>query len=216
MLPASEPPDEVVAPPRRGPWARAWRWVTAVLAIAFMLGAIVLAWPQDRGGQFRLVVVSGTSMEPTYHTADLLIARKGDYQVGDVVVYNAYIEDTPVGRVVHRLVELQPNGTYLTQGDNKDYRDPWSVRPEWIEGRVVTVIPRGFVIIFILRNPIFLAVMSGLLLTAALWPRKPRAETSEGPVAGAAPEPVDSGVIDERTDPASAGAESPSHSAWQT
>jgi signal peptidase len=229
MLPTAEPPEEAAPPPTRR-WRRAWRWVTGALAIAFMLGAIVLAWPQDRGGQFRLVVVSGTSMEPTYHTADMLIARKsGDYQVGDVVVYTAHIEGTPVGRVVHRLVEVQPDGTYLTQGDNKDYRDPWSVRPEWIEGRVIAVIPQGFVIIYILRNPIFLAVMSGLLMTAAFWPRKSPSEPPAGPAVSDLPPPTESGTTDvgttgdqtdsgttgEPTDSGTTGTPPPADSAWQ-
>lgn len=180
----TRPAQAPVAGPRtstgRG-WRRAWRWTTGLLCLAFMAGAILVAWPQGMGGQFRIVVVSGTSMEPGYHTGDMLIAMKSTtYEPGDVVVYSPHVDGAAIGRVVHRVVEVQADGTYLTQGDNKDYRDPWSIPTNWIEGEVVTLIPQGFIVIYVLRNPIFLAVMSGLLLTMALWPRDPLSDPPAG------------------------------------
>ncbi|MCU0278209.1 MAG: signal peptidase I [Candidatus Nanopelagicales bacterium] len=169
------------SPNDRG-WRRAWRWTTGLLCVAFMVGAIIVAWPQSLGGQFRMVVVSGTSMEPGYHTGDMLLAIKSrNYEPGDVIVYSPQIDGVTVGRVVHRVIEVQDNGTYLTQGDNKDYRDPWSIPKTWVEGRVITLVPQGFIVIYVLRNPIFLAVMSGLLLTMALWPRDPLSDPPSGP-----------------------------------
>ena len=57
----------------------------------FLVAALVVGyflWPTSLGGCTTLTIVSGHSMEPTYYTGDLVVSRCGDYQVGDIVVYN--------------------------------------------------------------------------------------------------------------------------------
>ncbi|NTV39650.1 MAG: S26 family signal peptidase, partial [Demequinaceae bacterium] len=56
--------------------------IWAIVAIdAFYL------WPTQLQGSTSMVIVSGRSMEPTYFSGDLVIARKMDPTVGDVIVY---------------------------------------------------------------------------------------------------------------------------------
>src|SRR5437868_9645307 len=51
-----------------------------------VVGWFVALRPAQLGGPATFVVVQGVSMEPTYHTGDLVIShRQSSYAVGDVV-----------------------------------------------------------------------------------------------------------------------------------
>ena len=65
-------------------------------------------------------------MEPTYYTGDLVVARCGEPQVGDVVVY----EPTDLGgaRIIHRIVGGDADDGWEMQGDNNDFVDPFTPR----------------------------------------------------------------------------------------
>ena len=160
-------------------------FVTGALSILFVCGALFLVWP---GSPIRMVIVSGTSMEPRLHTGDLVVTlRRGDYTVGDAVVYTAEIDGRVAGNVVHRIIAINPDGTFVLQGDNKDYRDPWDVPQDWMNGEVVIMIPKAYYVLSIWRHPIFLATMAGLFLTMALWPPDPMKKPPSGPRFNLAP-----------------------------
>ena len=159
--------------------------MTGVLSIASVALALLLVVP---GSPIRMVIVSGTSMEPWLHTGDLVVTlRRGDYTVGDAVVYTAEIDGRVAGNVVHRIIAINPDGTFVLQGDNKDYRDPWNVPQDWINGEVVIMIPKAYYVLSIWRHPIFLATMAGLFLTMALWPPDPMKKPPSGPRFNLAP-----------------------------
>lgn len=144
------------------------------LTISFILLFVVgiICWPPSLGGPFTFAVVAGKSMEPGYHTGDLVVAirQPSGYAVGDSVVYMVD-EGELHGRVVHRIVEQLPNGNFLTRGDNKPYNDPWEVKPQWISGKVQWMIPQAVTYIGIMRSPIFLGTMFGLLVIFLCWPQ---------------------------------------------
>ena len=95
------------------------------------------------------VVVSG-SMEPAFYRGDIVLVEKanflginefdpGNIQVGDVVVYDAAWFDQPV---IHRVINITDiNGTtmYMIKGDNNDRPDPYYVKKEQIQEKVVTL-----------------------------------------------------------------------------
>ena len=95
------------------------------------------------------VVVSG-SMEPTFYRGDIVVLEKADFfgihefdpntvEVGDVVVYDASWYDQPV---IHRIINITDiNGTtmYVIKGDNNNNPDPYYVKAEQIESKVVTL-----------------------------------------------------------------------------
>lgn len=166
------------------------RLATSLLMTAAM---IFFMWPPAWGGFFTVAIVSGESMEPTYHTGDVVVAVKSlsGYQVGDVIVYTVD-QDGIKGNVVHRISAELPNGNFITQGDNKPSPDPWEVPPSWIKGEVKSMVPQGAQILLIVRSPVFLAIICGLLVTAALWPRK-KEEDEPTEVAAACDEPDASG-----------------------
>ena len=95
------------------------------------------------------VVVSG-SMEPSFYRGDIVLIQKADFlgihefdpttvEVGEVVVYDAAWYDQPV---IHRIINITDiNGTkmFVIKGDNNDRPDPYYVKAEQIQEKVVTL-----------------------------------------------------------------------------
>ena len=114
------------------------------------------------------VVLSG-SMEPEISVGDLLIvARQGDYQVGDVIVFQS-------GRsaVTHRIVSAQGD-TFITQGDANNTQDP-PITGDQIKGAVVLVIPKVGNVFNWIRNPVgtlTVLALAAWLLFGSLLPEK--------------------------------------------
>lgn len=170
QLPVASPEEPVDEPAESGPGGRIWMLLRACFTAILITVAALIAWPASHGGPFCLAVVSGVSMQPTYHTGDLVIAAKSShYSIGDVIVYEVADGDIH-GRVIHRIVTQLPDGNFQTRGDNKPYPDPWEVRPGWIYGHAITMIPQGYKAIALLRSPLVLAVICGLFVTIILWP----------------------------------------------
>lgn len=157
--------------------------VDAVVWTASVL-FLVAGWPQALGGQFGIVVVRGTSMLPTFHSADLLIVQRiSEPEVGDVIAYSI-----PGGaHVVHRIIGGDAVGGYRTRGDNRTTTDPWFPRREDISGSVLLHIPylgRFFSVWVGLVG----AAAASVLLSCALWPgrddRRRSGEAGEGESGG--------------------------------
>ncbi len=68
---------------------------------------------------------------------DLLVVSRGDYKIGDVVLYNR-----PEVRytIVHRIA-AEKNGGFVIKGDNNAAEDPGTVKKEQIIGKVVFAMP---------------------------------------------------------------------------
>ena len=95
------------------------------------------------------VVVSG-SMETVFYRGDIVTIEKADMfgiqefnpkdvQVGDIVVYDAKWFNQPV---IHRIINItEINGTtmYVIKGDNNNRPDPYYVKADQIQARVLTV-----------------------------------------------------------------------------
>ena len=89
-------------------------------------------------GNSLLHVVTG-SMEPTIETGEFVftrVAEKQDLAVGDIVAY--YSEDPEIAGklVIHRIKEINEDGTYVTMGDANPVPDRLPVRYEQILGRM--------------------------------------------------------------------------------
>lgn len=112
----------------------------SLVSLSLVVTFAVLAWPARYGGPLGITVIAGESMLPTYEVGQVVItSRSGAYQPQDVVVfqpagYEAY--------VVHRIIGVEPDGTFLTQGDNNDFVDPWTVPPRDPIGKVILAGPR--------------------------------------------------------------------------
>lgn len=105
----------------------------------------MVAWwlvfgPVALGGPATFTIVTGHSMEPTFMDGDLVIAReRPSYGVGDVIVF-------PVERgrvIIHRLIAGNAEDGWITQGDNNDRRDSWTVPDSVILGEKWLYFPRA-------------------------------------------------------------------------
>ncbi len=167
--------------------------------VVFLIGALIVGyflWPTSLGGCTTLTIVSGESMEPTYYTGDLVVSRCGEYQVGDIVVYNP--PDVGAARIIHRIIDGNATDGWVIQGDNNDFLDPWEPTDDRILGKSVLHLPKVGLLGTVLVSPI--TWVSLLLVAAALviWPSKPEPEAAE-PEDGEAsstdpPEPAPDGV----------------------
>jgi signal peptidase I len=133
-------------------------------SLVFALVALYLTVPQRFGGLTEYAIVNGKSMEPTFHTGDLIIARPADsYRVGQVVVYRIP-DDTYSGsyRIVHRLHERTPADKWIIKGDNNEGTDAWEVPDSHIVGRKVVMIPKGGYLLSWMMSPIFIGLCIGM------------------------------------------------------
>jgi len=141
------------------------RTLMAVLA-AVTLGAawFVLAPPQ-LGGKTRLVVTSGSSMEPKIHRGDLALIREGgDPAVGDVILYSSHDLQRSV---LHRIV-ARDGGAFVMKGDNNDFRDGEHPTAGQVQGKLWIVLPGIGRVIGWLRQPVNLAIVLFLLVFASM------------------------------------------------
>lgn len=161
--------------------SRVRRVFVAVGQIAFTLllaVTLVLAWPAPWGGRFAFGVVSGTSMLPQLEPGDLVLALRNpdnEYQIGDTILYHVDYQGT-VGRIVHKIVGKNPDGTYITQGVNKRAPDIWPVVPSNVQGRVFASFSNGQKIIDVIKSPNFIPLTFGLYLVWMFWPRRKKTE----------------------------------------
>jgi signal peptidase len=164
--------------------------------VAILLAA-GLAWglalrPQSLGGPVDYVMVQGVSMEPTFHTGDLVLAWHEDtYRKGDVVAYRVPEGDVGAGSIViHRIVGGSPRQGFVTQGDNNPVPDDWHPRPADIQGKARVRIPKFGTIFTFLHAPLPLASLAmGIAVALVLVPddrkrRGKRASTGQGDGSG--------------------------------
>jgi signal peptidase I len=147
------------------------------LRISGAIAAMVFTWffllPANMGGFNTFTIVSGRSMEPTFHTGDLVIARPASsYKPGDVVIYKIPDPDLASYRIVHRIDHQNSDGRYAMRGDNQKHTDPWLLTKGDILGEQVLSLAKGGYILANLRNPLFLALVFGGFVTYAAWPSK--------------------------------------------
>lgn len=152
------------APPAR----RVLRRVSTVLVWALTAVAAILLWPTSLGGCTTLTIVSGHSMEPTFHTGDLVASRCGEPTVGDIVVYQPH--ELGGARIIHRVIGGDPSGWQI-QGDNNDWVDPFSPTDDEILGVARLHVPQVGLVVQAVTSPWIWASLIVLALAILVWPR---------------------------------------------
>lgn len=157
--------------------ARAGMVVTALfLALWFVLLA-----PTAIGGWTSYIRVSGHSMEPTYHTNDLILVRhQGAYRPGDVVAFH-----TERGRVIHRIVGGNGISGFQTRGDHNQWNDPWKPRASDVVGRAWFRIPNGGAALDFARQPYGVGLIAALATTLVLADERTKRRRRENASAAA-------------------------------
>lgn len=124
-------------------------------------------WPTQLGGSTSMVVVSGSSMEPTYFSGDLVIARKTEPSVGDVIVYAP--EALGGAQVVHRIIGGNATDGWQLQGDNNDYIDPFTPKASEVKGVVLVHYANFGRITVLLLNPMVWAFILLAAIVLLVW-----------------------------------------------
>jgi signal peptidase len=149
-----------------------WRRGLSAVWCGALIAAIVFLWPARLGGSTNMVVVRGTSMEPLYHLNDIVVAREaGSYAVGDVVLFSI---PSGVGKgmlVIHRLVGIRDDGSWITQGDNRDTADRFELHDADLKGTPQLLLPKAGRLLALLSNVYVIALTIDLLVMVLLWPR---------------------------------------------
>ena len=130
------------------------------------------------------LLVSGTSMEPTLHTGDLLLNKSvapTEIKVGDVIAFEVPSEVqqrlSMPPKATHRVVGIEgENGqmVFVTQGDNSDV-DPFKVPSSMVRGVVVKNLgPLGWPILLLTNKTLLLflgipILTFALIVLATLW-----------------------------------------------
>ena len=88
-----------------------------------------------------IVAVESNSMEPTFYKGDILILQGvSSPKEADIIVFSVEGRTTPI---VHRIIEINPDGTFQTKGDNNYGQLPFekSISKSQIHGKVISIIP---------------------------------------------------------------------------
>jgi signal peptidase len=141
-------------------------------------------WPSTLGGASTFVIVAGHSMEPTYLSGDLVVARKGVPAVGDIVVYVP--AGYPHARVVHQIVGGDGVTGWDMKGTNNSWHDPWNPTNAEVLGIVHTRIPDAGLVTSILISPLLWAGVIFVAIGLLMWPEP--APTPSAPESPEAPE----------------------------
>lgn len=163
---------------------RTLRDAPLMLAIGGFLAWFIVLGPSVIGGPATYVFVSGTSMEPTLRTGDLVITRRAEtYEVGDIVAFRVPDSAQGVARgglVIHRIAGGSAAEGYVMRGDNRIGDDPWRPTPGDIAGRAFIVVPGVAPFLLLLREPIVFASLAAgitvflIVLGGGDRPRRPR------------------------------------------
>lgn len=159
-------------------WIRRWVPRAALVLVALIA---VLGWPKSVGGQTSYSIVSGHSMNPTYHTGDLVILRaQSTYRVGQIVVYKIPAGEPAAGMfVVHRIIGGGNVTGFVTKGDNNPSVDIWTPHNIDIQGAAVALVPQAGWVLRQGRDPLVYAFLGGLYMVRLLWPKRERAYVAD-------------------------------------
>lgn len=192
---------------RSGRPSSGFRRATDIVLAVLTLFLAWYLWPAALGGSSRLVMVHGKSMEPTYKQGELvLLDSSAANEIGTVIVFAIPADEPGAGQlVVHRIVGTRADGTFITQGDNKDTPDDFHVKPSDILGSPRLAVPYVGNVLAVIRTPAAVGVASGVLFVLYAWPRKgdkakeakPEASDSSLPAAAVAEPTVDPTLTDD-------------------
>jgi signal peptidase len=153
------------------PGAWTTRRVLALLGTIFIWFAVAVdawyLWPANLGGSTSFVIVSGSSMEPTYLSGDLVIARKLEPSIGDVIVYAP--EGFGGAQIVHRIIGGNGEDGWIMQGDNNTFIDPFEPKAAEVKGVVMVHYSSLGRLTALLLSPLVWASVLLLAIVMLVW-----------------------------------------------
>ena len=126
-------------------------------------------WPTSLGGCTTLTIVSGHSMEPLYHTGDVVVSRCGVPMSDEVIVYQP--ESLGGARIIHRVIGGDAVDGWSMKGDNNDFVDQFTPRGSEVLGTARLLIPKVGLAAAALTSPLVWLSVIALAIALLLWPR---------------------------------------------
>jgi signal peptidase I len=113
-------------------------------------------------------LVTSGSMQPLVAPGDVVMIRP--IAADDITVNTVVLYDRPdTGRVLHRIVQQMPDGTFVTRGDANTSDDSGFLRADQVEGAAVLAVPWiGRPSLWLSQSRTPLLVATGVALTVAL------------------------------------------------
>jgi signal peptidase I len=148
-------------------WVRRLFKVLGLLAVLALLAAWALTLrPTSLGGRAVYITVTGTSMQPTLRSGDLVVLRKQtSYHTGEIVAYRVPGGQPGAGsRVIHRIVGGSGATGYVTRGDNRTSDDFWQPVDGDVLGAFWFRAPGVGRYIPVLRTPVILATLAAAVV----------------------------------------------------
>lgn len=138
--PAEEPEDESGKLEKLSRGFNVFLSVFTALMVGFIAYIMVCSAkgkPVNVFGRSLLTVVTG-SMEPSLHTGDYIYVKKvpaDELEVGDVITFRSEESDVSGKLVTHRIIEITPEGDFVTKGDANTIADSKRIRQDQIIGK---------------------------------------------------------------------------------
>lgn len=134
-----------------------------IISNSLLLFFIALLWyafaPTPLGGRASYVIIDGNSMEPGFHTGDLVILTKASsYNIGDIVSYH---DPRMNARIIHRIIGIQ-DGRFIMKGDNNNWIDTTHPLQSEILGKKYIYLPKVGKWVKWLRVPLNMSLIVGL------------------------------------------------------
>ena len=114
-------------------------YIVITVAIIFALSLFITNKVTGKANIFgyKPFFIMSPSMEPVIMTHQLVLAKTIDaskVQIGDIVAYD---KDNSSKTVIHRIIDINEDGTFIFKGDNNEERDKDDIRPEQILYKIV-------------------------------------------------------------------------------
>ena len=117
-------------------------FIVFVATLALLNGVMffqqkVLNYPVPKLFGYSFVNILSGSMEPTFSAGDLVICKEqATYHENDPVLF----EDQGF-LVLHRIVEVNDDGSFVTKGDANNTNDKGDISPENVYGKMSHILP---------------------------------------------------------------------------
>ena len=134
-----------------------------ILSNALLLFCIAALWyvfaPINLGGVASYAIIDGNSMEPTFHTGDLVVLVKAsNYEVSDIV---AYKDPQMNAHIIHRIIGIQDE-QFIMKGDNNGWIDTTHPLQSDILGKKYLHLPKMGKWVKWIRVPVNMSLIVGI------------------------------------------------------
>ena len=140
------------------------RYIISLLAIIMVFSLLVFKM------NYSIYYVSSESMEPTIEAGSIVIASRNndEYNIKDIAIY-----ERNGMRIIHRIIDINEDGSYVFKGDNNEYADSSYVERTQIIGkseyhsRILGIVYKNitnFLFLFVVLLLIFLTIRNYIFI----------------------------------------------------